>query len=107
MKNKYYVIAEKDDEQPLIAHSNQWPKLIAFSFETMSLLFILGRGHGLRGGLEPLSSFDSRIWDDMFKETNSNWFLHLIDNGSLTKEGAETDLINMLANKGNVRTMDY
>lgn len=102
MSHNYYIIAKVDNETPKLPHSSYWPKLIAFSFENMSLIITEGRGHGLCGGEMLLSKFNQNQWKDVFKATKSEWFCDLIDKNSLLSLNAEN-----LLSKYNLKTMKY
>jgi len=107
MTSKYYVIAEVDTEKPLNPHSNKWPKLIAYSFETMKILIIEGRGHGLMGGELSISKFDVSQWGYIFSETDTEWFRKIIESGLLSDKNNEDAFIKVLSGKIKVRAINY
>ena len=46
---EFYVVARRD-LLPGAAHSAEWPKIIGYSYNDKSFLFLEGKGHGLMGG---------------------------------------------------------
>lgn len=79
----YYLIANKDERSVTQPHSNQWPKMIAFSIDTQTILLAEGSGHGMSGCNIPVSDFDENDWSSLFKKTNSEWFLDFLRRTSL------------------------
>ena len=106
MKHRYYIIANIDkmlDQN----HSAEWPKVIGFSFENMSLLFLEGKGHGLQGGIVPINSFNPKDWEDFFVETNSLWFLDFIMTQQIYRSHATDILSRELSKKGKIEIKEY
>lgn len=107
MKHKYYVVANVDKEKGSLPHSAKWPKLIGFSFENMSLLFLEGKGHGLQGGVVSINKFNRNDWNDFFVDTNSKWFLDFISKQKIDSQDAEQIFSNELIKKGNIEIIEY
>lgn len=108
MSDTYYIIAEKDKRLPGETNSSVWPKLVAFSFSVRKILLQEGYGHGLMGGTISLSGFDVSQWSEIFKETDSEWFMKNIADGVLEKVTDENDFKDLLIrNGGQLKTIKY
>ncbi|RLT87435.1 MAG: hypothetical protein D9N13_23715 [Ketobacter sp. GenoA1] len=108
VSDTYYVIAEVDKRSANESNSSVWPKLIAYSFDAKKILLEEGYGHGLMGGTLNLDGFDVSQWEDIFKETDSEWFKKYIVDFSLAKISSERDFIGLLKRNGcKVKTIKY
>lgn len=74
----FHIVAKKDLE-PDLPHSADWPKIIAYSYETKSFLFIEGKGHGFNGTVLPDQTAREPRWKQLFLDLNALWFLNFID----------------------------
>ena len=99
MPEKYYVIAKVDKSDPQQPHSSEWPKLIAYSFNSQKILMSEGRGHGLMGGSIALSKFQPDVWKEIFIDTNSEWFLDLYLDGTLINCQDEDTLKGIISSR--------
>lgn len=108
MTETYYIIAEKDGRPPNESHSSEWPKLVAFSFCSKKILLQEGFGHGLMGGVLSLFGFNASQWVDIFAETDSEWFMRNILDGSVEKMVREKEFEDFLVNNGcKLKTIEY
>ncbi|BAV72282.1 hypothetical protein PCAU_0073 [Pseudomonas chlororaphis subsp. aurantiaca] len=67
------------DLEPNLPHSTGWPKIIAYSHETKSFLFIEEKGHGFNGTVLPDQIAREPRWKQLFLDLNALWFLSFID----------------------------
>lgn len=74
----FHIVAKKDLE-PDLPHSADWPKIIAYSYETKSFLFIERKGHGFNGTVLPDQTARESRWKQLFLDLNALWFLIFID----------------------------
>lgn len=108
MTNEYYLIAELDKRKPNETHHAEWPKVVAYSFDSSKIFMSEGYGHGLMGGAISLHRFDSSKWGDIFHKTGSIWFLRYLEDGTVSALTSEQDFVNLLKNSGcDVRKFEY
>jgi len=75
----FHIVAKRDLE-PNLPHSTDWPKIIAYSYEKKSFLFIEGKGHGFNGIVFPDQTSREPRWEQLFLDQDALWFLNFIDN---------------------------
>ena len=92
---EFYVVARRD-LLPGAAHSAEWPKIIGYSYNDKSFLFLEGKGHGLMGGELPESVAKQLKWRDIFISLNAEWFLVLLDQKNFTNEEDFLDELSQL-----------
>ncbi|AZD05692.1 hypothetical protein C4K26_0258 [Pseudomonas chlororaphis] len=93
----FYVVAKKD-LAPSLPHSSDWPKIIAYSYETKSFLFIEGKGYGFNGIVLPDVTAREAKWKQLFLDLNVLWFLDFVDS---TPYSSVNDFENALKTKKN------
>ncbi|AZC34651.1 hypothetical protein [Pseudomonas chlororaphis] len=79
----YYILAKVDfpSDTP---HSSDWPKIIAYSYEYKSLLFLAGKGHGVSGFELPASEAGDPDWTTLFLELNATWIPDFLKNSNFS-----------------------
>ncbi|MEM5549086.1 hypothetical protein [Pseudoalteromonas fuliginea] len=108
MKNKYYIISCVDEREVKSANNSDWPKLIAYSFESHRVLLQEGCGHGLMGGAMSINSLILDDWIEIFQVTNSKWFFDKIESGEVSKLSSENQFIKLLNdNKISIKIIEY
>lgn len=93
--NNYYVIG-KEEFEPEIPSSPEWPKIIGCCHENKSFIFIEGNGHGFNGIVVSETIANESRWDRLFKILDANWFLKLITS---TKSIEKTSIENHIKAK--------
>ncbi|WP_155274284.1 hypothetical protein [Pseudomonas chlororaphis] len=77
----YYILAKVDFSSDT-PHSSDWPKIIAYSYEYKSLLFLAGKGHGVSGFELPASEAGDPDWTTLFLELNATWIPDFLKNSN-------------------------
>lgn len=75
----YYVLAKKDMASDF-PHNSNWPKILAYSFETRKILFLAGKGDGLSGFEIPDFDACNPEWEILFEDLGAVWVLSLLKN---------------------------
>jgi hypothetical protein len=96
MSNVYYVISEVDQRQSLEPHSSEWPKLIAYSYETKKIYISEGEGHGFGGGLLSIDQVAAGKWSEFFNDVNAMWFKDSLVKGELNTIKNEGEMLAFL-----------
>ena len=97
-----------DKENPSLPHSNEWPKVVGFSFEKMKVFIKVGRGHGMRGAEIDINSFNLNDWIDIFQSADCEWFANMIKNGEISAKDGENKVVNKLRSIfGTVELIEY
>lgn len=72
--DRFYVVAKLDLE-PEYPHSNDWPKVIAYSYKTNSFMLVEGKGHGFKGVVVTELKARNPTWNHLFSELKAQWIL--------------------------------
>ncbi|RQM70029.1 hypothetical protein EHZ47_22530 [Aeromonas jandaei] len=96
MSKVYYVISEVDQRQSLDPHSSEWPKLIAYSYETKKICIYEGEGYGFGGGLLSIDQVAAGKWSEFFNDVNATWFKNSLVKGELNTIKNEDEMLVFL-----------
>lgn len=83
--DRFYVVAKLDLE-PEYPHSNDWPKVIAYSYKTNSFMLAEGKGHGFKGIIVTQLEARNAIWNHLFSELKAQWILDRLSSCSFANE---------------------
>lgn len=73
------MLAKKDMASDF-SNNAEWPKFLAYSFETNKILFLAGKGHGLSGFEIPDFDACNPEWESLFEELGALWVPNLLRN---------------------------
>lgn len=100
MTEEYFVISERDERKLHEPNHSEWPKIVAYSFNSSKIYMSEGYGHGLMGGVISLSNFDPDKWKSIFLEVGAEWFLNYLSSGAISTIKNEHEFTELLKQHG-------